>query len=141
MPRVSKKEGSRVGEKYVNLQGKLIENLIELQKVHTSMAEKFDKLSGQITSLLTLFEMAAKSFAEHPSNQGTEKDKEFLDKIDKLLDQNKTIAKGLTLMEERIRERVYGFSPQKSQPQTMGGEKKEDEYKQTSSFNRPLPKF
>jgi len=141
MLKKGKKESSGDGTKYSNLQGKLIENLIELQKVHTNMAEKFDKLSGQITSLLTLFEMAAKSFAEHPANQGTEKDKEFLDKIDKLLDQNKTIAKGLTLMEERIRERVYGFSPQKSQPQMMSGEKKEDEYQQTSSINRPLPKF
>src|SRR3989338_4402065 len=115
------------------LQEKIIENLVELQKVHTNMAERFDKLSTQIANLLTLFEMAARSFAEQPSNQGTEKDKEFLDKIDKLLDQNKTIAKGLTLMEERIRERVYG------QPNNPLNPPEDKELVQSmSSTNKPL---
>ena len=127
--------------KNVNLQEKLIENLVELQKVHTGMAEKFDKLSNQIVNLLTLFEMAARSFAEHPANQGTEKDKEFLEKIDKLLDQNKTLAKGLTLMEEKIRERIYGAAPNPSAPvKPAATEKVQDEY-QSSSTNRALPKF
>ena len=40
----------------------LAENLIELQKIHTNLAEKFDNLSNQISSLLALFEMAAKCF-------------------------------------------------------------------------------
>jgi len=118
------------------LQEKIIENLVELQKVHTNMAERFDKLSTQIANLLTLFEMAARSFAEQPSNQGTEKDKEFLDKIDKLLDQNKTIAKGLTLMEERIRERVYGL-PNPKPTLNQQNKAEEDSY----SISKPLPKF
>ena len=142
MPKKSKKEDSSgvmnsAGNE--RLQEKLIENLVELQKVHTDMAEKFDKLSGQITNLLTLFEMAARSFAEHPANQGTEKDREFLEKIDKLLDQNKTIAKGLTLMEDRLKEKLYGV-----QPGTQGQAGKqaltEEEY-QPSATGRPLPKF
>ena len=33
-------------------------------------------------------------------------DQEFLDKLDRVLDQNKVIAKGLTLMEERIRDKT-----------------------------------
>ena len=52
--------------------------------------------------------MSARSFAKQPQIQITEKDKEFLEKIDKLLEQNKTIAKGLTLMEQKMRERLYG---------------------------------
>ncbi len=105
-------------EKYEELQEKLIENLIELQKVHTHMAERFDKLSEQITSLLRLFEMAAKSFASSPTSGISEKDKDFLDKIDRLLDQNKTIAKGLMLIEEKVRERMYGVaSPPQMQNQ------------------------
>lgn len=119
------------------LQEKLIENLVELQKVHTIMAEKFDKLADQITNLLTLFEMAARSFAEHPANQGTDKDKEFLEKIDRLLDQNKTIAKGLTLMEDRLRERLYG-SP-RSRPDPSLSVHQEDY--QPSNIDKPLPKF
>jgi len=118
------------------LEHKMLENLIELQKVHTNLAEKFDKLSEQLTSLLGLFEGAARSFAEHPANQVAEKDKEFLEKVDKLLEQNKTIAKGLTLVEERIRERVYGA------PRTeMVREERAPEENIQPGIGKPLPRF
>src|SRR3990167_7177989 len=110
-----------------------MENLVELQKVHTNLAEKFDKLADQISQLLSLFEMAARSFGEHPANQVAEKDKEFLEKVDKLLEQNKTIAKGLTIVEERMRERMYGA-------QKLLPEKEEEPYT-PSALSRPLPKF
>jgi len=99
--------GKKVSAKEDPVQRQLIENMIHLQKVHTDLAEKFDKLSRQISELLVLFEMAARSFSKQQiSPIITDRDKEFVDKVDKLLDQNKTIAKGLTLMEERIRERT-----------------------------------
>lgn len=88
------------------LEGKLVENLVELQKVHTNMLEKFDKLSSQLSQLLSLFESAARTFATNPGSQINDKDREFLEKIDKLLEQNKTIAKGLTLMEEKAKEKI-----------------------------------
>lgn len=152
MPRIKKEGFSEEQRKkmaevdYVKLQEKIIENLIELQKVHTNMAEKFDKLSDQIVNLLSLFEMAARSFVEHPANQGTDKDKEFLEKIDKLLEQNKTIAKGLTLMEERVRERLYGAPEpiQKVQIPLTGDEYQSSAINQApdaSKINRPLPRF
>jgi hypothetical protein len=56
-----------------------------------------------------------------------------LDKIDKLLEQNKTIAKGLSLMEGKIKERVYG-SPEQTH----------NEYAESASVpptGRPLPRF
>ena len=84
----------------------LVQNFVQLQKVLTNLAEKFDKLSNNISSLLQLFEISARTFAEKPSE--LQKDKEFLDKLNALMEQNKTIAKGLTLMEEKIRQRVYG---------------------------------
>lgn len=90
------------------LEDRILQNLIDLQKVHVNLAEKFDSLSDQISNLLALFETTARSFSKHPHMQITEKDKEFLDKIDKLLEQNKTIAKGLTLMEQKMREKLYG---------------------------------
>jgi len=126
-------------ENFESLQIKVLENLVQLQKVHTDLAEKFDSLSKQISSLLNLFEMTARSFSQNPANQVVEKDKEFLDKIDKLLDQNKTIARGLTLMEEKLREKVYGSVPRPPAP--MIPEKKENELYEASSLNRPLPKF
>ncbi len=98
-----------------SIEERLVENLIELQKVHANLAEKYDKLANQIANLLTLFEMSARAFAKQIDMPSIEKDKEFLDKIDRLLDQNKTIAKGLTMMEEKMRERLYG-SGTPSQP-------------------------
>ncbi|MEK6928773.1 MAG: hypothetical protein AABW65_02355 [Nanoarchaeota archaeon] len=115
------------------LQEKIIENLIELQKVNTNLAEKFDNLSTQINNLLGLFEMTARSFAQNPANLTSDKDKEFLDKINKLLEQNKTIAKGLTIMEEKIRERAYGIP-------TRAVREDEENYS-PASISKPLPKF
>ncbi|MBS3083306.1 hypothetical protein J4423_00720 [Candidatus Pacearchaeota archaeon] len=99
------------------LEEQTIHSLVELQKVHINLAEKFDKLTTQIENLLALFELAARNFAKQPNMQNTEKDKEFLDKIDKLLDQNKLLAKGLSLMEEKMREKIYGVNPTGTRPQ------------------------
>ncbi|MBI2632310.1 hypothetical protein HYW75_04875 [Candidatus Pacearchaeota archaeon] len=136
--------------KLIKLEEKILENLVELQKVHTNLAEKFDKLSSNISNLLALFEMAARSFAQSPGNISTEKDSEFLEKIDRLLDQNKTIAKGLTMVEERIRERMYGQRPvertvyieqpiQRTETQ-MTQKKPNDQQGQTQTV-KPLPRF
>jgi hypothetical protein len=119
---------------------KLVQNFIELQKINVDMAEKFDNLTHQISELLALFEMAARNFAKHPAVSASEKDKEFLDKIDKLLEQNKVIAKGLTLMEDRIKEKVYGTSDHSEGPElsrTMVG----DSRSIPPPGNRPLPRF
>lgn len=111
--RAKKEKISRDAEK-LNLI--LIENFVKLQKAMTNITIKFDNLAEQISKLLQLFEISARSFSEKLSaGTGTdiEKDKEFLEKLNKLLEQNKVIAKGLTLMEEKMKERLYG-SPQAS---------------------------
>ena len=100
----------------------LLENSLALQKVVTNLAVKIDTLSNNMTKLLLLFEMSAKSFMSTPGGPmipDVEKDKEFLNKLNMLIDQNKTIAKGLTLMEEKIRERVYGEEKSIEQPRPM----------------------
>jgi hypothetical protein len=89
-----------------NVQKVLVDNFVNLQKVMTNLAMKFDDLSLNINKLLQLFEISAKNFAEKYSEGGIPAggvDKEFLDKIDNLLDQNKTIARGIMLIEEKIR--------------------------------------
>lgn len=91
----------------------LIENFIEMQKVMTGMAEKFDNLTKQISGLLDLFENSAKTLTEKEVNlelKGGEKEKEVLEKLNRVLDQNKIIAKGITLMHETA-------SSQQNQPQ------------------------
>ena len=123
------------------LEKTLVKNLIELQKIHIGVAEKFDKLSKEISNILALFEVTAKSFTKSVPMGEYEKDKDFLDKIDKLLDQNKTLAKGLMLMEERLRERVYGGSiPQHHIPEPENPPL-EPPNKPLAVGKRPLPRF
>lgn len=80
---------------------KLVENFVSLQKVMANLSIKFDNLSDQISKLLELFEISAKAMAE--KNYEIHKDsddKKVLEKIDALIEQNKTIAKGLTMLHE-----------------------------------------
>jgi len=92
----------------------LIENFVSLQKVMVRNAERMDVLSAQIAKLLQIFEISAKSFAERnfkPAGLSTgdvQKEAEFLSKLNTLLDQNKTIAKGLSLLGEDLKEKLYG---------------------------------
>ncbi|MFH1238094.1 MAG: hypothetical protein ABIH79_02575 [archaeon] len=79
----------------------LLENFVGLQHAMTNLSVKFGSLSDNITKLLQVFEEAAKSFISGDKLD----DKSMLKKIDSLLDQNKTIAKGLILMEESLRNR------------------------------------
>lgn len=81
----------------------LIENFISMQKVMTGMAEKFDNLSKQISKLLKLFEDSAETLVEKDINlqlSESEDQEEVLSRLNRILDQNKIIAKGLTLMHE-----------------------------------------
>ncbi len=61
----------------------LIDNFINLQKVLTNLSVKFEDLSSNITKLLQLFEISAKSFGEKYSNNDvkkqTENDTEFVE--------------------------------------------------------------
>ena len=102
---IKKKMGKKESEN--NIEELLIENFVALQSAFSKMAQKMDNLTGNISRLLDLFEKSAKEFV---GNQGTltKEDKEFIEKLDKLIDQNKVIAKGLTLMDERIRDKVGG---------------------------------
>ncbi|MEK6820594.1 MAG: hypothetical protein AABX71_02675 [Nanoarchaeota archaeon] len=116
----------------------LVENFVSLQKALTNLSFKFDRLSDNISTLLQLFEISAKSFSEKLSafTPEIEKDREFLDKLNALLEQNKVIARGLTLMEEKMRERLYGQPSRQSYPVRAGYQQPSQSTKQayTPSF-------
>lgn len=88
----------------------LIENFVNLQKVLTNLTVKFDNLSDNISKLLQLFEISAKSFIRK-QEEGNTDERDVLRKLDTLLEQNKTVAHGLTLIEEKIRHKLYGDMP------------------------------
>jgi len=100
MPKISKTNMERV----------LVENFISLQKVLTNLSIKFDNLSDQISKLLELFEISAKSLAEKDIDLGGKKEKEILERLNSIQEQNKTIAEGLTGLYDK-------FSPQNLQQQ------------------------
>jgi len=79
----------------------IIQNFVTLQKVMTNLSLKLDSLTTQMSKLLELFEISAKSLAEKEFDLGEGKDyKKIESKLDDLIDQNKLIAKGVTLMHE-----------------------------------------
>ena len=97
----------------------LVENFVSLQKVMTNLSIKFDNLTKQISKLLELFEISAKALAEKNFDLEKDgKDKKIIEKIDNLLEQNKTIARGLTLMHEKIPEQKLNYPPVQN-PQQM----------------------
>ena len=119
---VKKEASSKVSKKLPKnltdekVQKLLLENFIMLQRVMTDMSMKFDRLSDHMSKLLNLFENSAKSFSDKQPLV-TKEDKDFLEKLDRLLEQNKTIAKGLTMMEERARDKI---SPSQQLPSQQG---------------------
>ena len=116
-----KKEEVKI-QKTSNIDKLLIENFVSLQKVLASLSIKLDGLTTQISKLLQLFEVSAKSFSEKGSfNYEKYKDgKDLAQKIDALLEQNKTFAKGIALMYERPSVRQPEQSiPQREEPPQM----------------------
>jgi len=92
----------------------LVENFVSLQKVITNLSIKFDSLATQISKLLELFEISAKVLAEkdYEEEKTNKENTKILEKIENVLEQNKTIAKGLTLMHDKI-------NPSSSYPSQM----------------------
>ncbi|MDD5192883.1 MAG: hypothetical protein PHH54_05795 [Candidatus Nanoarchaeia archaeon] len=121
------------------LEQALLNNFVNLQKVLTNLAIKFEDLSNNISKILQLFEISAKSFAEkYSGGGGSESDKEFLKKLDALLDQNKTIAKGIMLMEERVRQRTQ---PPPMPVETNRFNPAEGNRFEGMTRSKPLPKY
>lgn len=102
------------------IQQALIDNFISLQKVMTNLSVKFEELSTNMSKLLQLFEISAKTFAEKYSTQELAQenavDTELIKKLSILLDQNKLISRGIMLIEEKMRDRNNIFE----QPQPQG---------------------
>jgi len=119
----------------------LIENFVSLQKVMVNLSENFDGLTKQISKLLELFEISAKELAKNDPQAGTQDNKKVIDKIDNLLDQNKIIARGLSLINEKVSQepstnQEHSFTPMKTTSQNM-----ENKYQRSISSKEipPLP--
>jgi hypothetical protein len=89
-----------------NIDNILVDNFVSLQKVMVNLSAKFGELTNQIYKLLELFEVSAKALAEKDFDmeKNNRENAKILEKIENVLEQNKTIARGLTLMHDKISE-------------------------------------
>ena len=88
----------------------VIRNFLNLQDVLSKVAVKLDNLSTNIEKLLNLFAQTAKSFQETlPEHH---QDHELLETMKTMLEQNKIIAKSLSIIEERTRQPQSQSQPQ-----------------------------
>jgi hypothetical protein len=122
---------TKIKEKLVKKSGSIekvmLENFVEIQKVMVDLSMKLGDLTLKISSLLDLFENTARSMSKKDFEGDN---KEITKKIDSLLEQNKTIAKGVSMMYENSPtgeqqkpvqkpaypssvQRTPGFSPQR----------------------------
>jgi hypothetical protein len=76
-----------------------------------NLSSKLDNLTNQISSLLGLFEASAKVLAEKDfESENSKENYRILEKIDAIIEQNKTIARGLTLVHEKTAPQVQNYS-------------------------------
>ncbi len=129
-------QGSQEG---VRVEKVLIENFVSLQHVMANLAVKFDNLSSQISKLLELFEISAKTLAEKGAIGEDKADKKAAEKLDSLLEQNKIIAKGIALLHERNSPEQYAISPQPMQrtyPVQQPMQKFQSEFSKNQRFRK-----
>ena len=95
-----KKSGSFHKSSHKDVVEKLIEVNLSLQKKDVELLEGIKKLTDKIDRMLNVFEEASK----HVMDVGEDKKLlELTDKLNDLLEQNKTIAKGLLMLERYVR--------------------------------------
>lgn len=127
LSQITKNKVEKVGRESV--EKILVENFVSLQKVMVNLSVKLDNLAGQISQLLNLFEISAKSLAERGGDLGSGYEKRMMEKLDNLVDQNKTIARGVALLHEGEAEPNSFVTPQKfkSPPQSAPQQSYESE--------------
>ena len=118
------------------LQQTLINNSIILQKVMTNLSLKIDGLTDQISKLLDLFEISAKSFAEKDFEGEASTQRKIIEKLDELIAQNKKMQEIKTNLPQTETQQEY---PQENQNYEDNYE--EDENSQYHQSYRPLPKY
>ena len=134
--------------KEIKVDRALVDNFIALQKVMVNLSTKFDNLSLQISKLLELFEISAKSLARKDiessqSNSSAIETKKVLDKLDNLTQQAGLIGKGLALIHEINSERTMPLQLTQSVPFRMPQQNTQIERKNPlvgQGIQKPMPK-
>jgi len=93
----------------------LIENFVGLQEAMTNLSKKFSELSQNLNNLLGVFELAAKTLAESEKQV----DNTLSTKLDALIEQNKSIAREINIVDGKIRRKGIHPAPRPNVPQPL----------------------
>ncbi|MBT6044494.1 hypothetical protein HOG54_00375 [Candidatus Woesearchaeota archaeon] len=86
----------------------LIKHNVALEKVSLELLESMNKMTRRMDRMLSLFEEAAKNIERAEKLD----EKPLAKQISDLVEQNKTIARGLILIERFVRDKTtIGFNP------------------------------
>ena len=122
---IKKKRVKKTSKRISSPNKALEENMIALQKVLLQLMLKVDRLTTKMSDLLELFENSARALTEKDLEQEKEQKnvKQILGKMDNLFEQNKILARGLTMMHERNSGNIEPETSEKIQPQNPPQEK------------------
>jgi len=129
----------------------LLENTIALQKTLTNLASELKVLNKRVSELFELLEAASAAFKERKVEE-KQIPSDIEEKLDKIIEQNKTLAKGLLLLEKTIREkeemktfpgpiRPLRTKPLRKKPLEEESEETEEEKTEEEYKPQPLPEF
>mgnify|MGYP001345583746 CR=1 FL=1 len=94
----------------------LIKHNVALEKVSLELLESVNKMTHRMDRMLSLFEEAAKNIEKAEKLD----EKPLATQLENLIEQNKTIARGLLLIERFVRDKTaIGFSPSSAQPKPL----------------------
>ena len=90
---------------------KLIQSSLSLQDKNIELIDAVSKMTKKIDELISIFEQAAKNIEKG------EVEEPLARKLTVLLEQNKTVARGLMLLEKYVRDKTStGFAPSSLAP-------------------------
>lgn len=92
------------------LSSKLIQNSAKIQAKQVELIESMNKLVKKMDGFLNLFEEASKKVTDVEDTE--ERIQALSNKLEILLEQNKTIAKGLILLEKYVRGKTSLENPE-----------------------------
>jgi hypothetical protein len=81
----------------------LIENFVGLQRAMINLSMKFENLSDNISKLLNVFEISARDYMINKGRQTPEVDRDLLNRINMLVDQNKNIMGSIRALDEKTK--------------------------------------
>lgn len=81
----------------------LIENFVGLQRAMINLSMKFENLSDNMAKLLNVFEISARDYMVNKGKTTPEVDRDIINRINMLLDQNKAIMGSVRSLDEKVK--------------------------------------